>query len=97
MAGMLRLLRSSASLHSGCAQHDIVLGALAISLDGECHAAPDRPGGVDEVDGLTIAPDDRNVSLSQQVADVDQGFHAAAEARHRLADEDIQVRIRLTG
>ena len=67
------------------------------SLEGEGYAAADGAGGIDEIDCLAILAQDRNVSLSQQIADIDQGFHVATQSRDGLADEDVQERIALSG
>ena len=46
-------------------------------LEGEGYAAADRAGGINEVDRLAVVADDRDVSLGEEVADVDQGLHPA--------------------
>src|ERR1017187_3169838 len=72
-----------------------VVGAKS-SLKREGNATADGPGGLDHIDGLAILAEDGNVSLRQEVAQVDDGFHVAAHAGKRLADEDVEERIALS-
>src|ERR1035438_5822336 len=64
-----------------------VVGAKS-SLKREGNATADGPGGLDHIDGLAILAEDGNVSLRQEVAQVDDGFHMAAHAGKRLAGGD---------
>ena len=45
------------------------------SLEGERHSTPHRAGGLHQVDGLTILTDHGDVTLGEQIAHVDDGFH----------------------
>ena len=71
--------------------------APALLLEREGYPAADGPGGVDEVYSLAVVANNRDVSLGQEVANVDQGLHAATEAWNGLADKDVQVRVTLAG
>src|SRR5271169_1423135 len=67
------------------------------TLEGEGDAAADGARGLDEIDGLAILAEDGNIALRQQVAHVDDRLHAAAEAGNRLAEENVEERIALSG
>ena len=48
-------------------------------LEREGYAAADGAGGLDQVDRLAVLAENRDVSLGQQVAEVDDRFHVSAQ------------------
>src|ERR1700730_7764477 len=65
-------------------------------LEAERHATADGACGLHQIHGLAILAEDRDVSLRQEIADVDDRFHMAAQAGDWLADKNIQERIGLS-
>src|SRR5580698_7125396 len=66
---------------------------MRVSLEAEGHAGTDGAGGLDQVYGLAILAEDGDVSLSEEVAEIDDGFDVATVGGQGLAHEEIQVRI----
>src|SRR5438270_2474657 len=66
-------------------------------LERKRYAAADGTGGLDEVDGLTVLAKDWHIALRQKIAQVDDGFHVAAQGADRLTEEEVQKRIALSG
>src|SRR3954470_24990697 len=66
------------------------------SLERESQPAAYRTRRLDEVNGVSVACDYRDIALCQQVLHIDDGFQFAGERpRQGLADEEAEVRISL--
>ena len=50
-----------------------------LSLEIEGKSAPDRAGGIHQIDRLAVLAENRDVSLGQQVADIYEKFHMARD------------------
>src|ERR1051326_1766558 len=66
---------------------------LVLEIEG--NAAANAAGGVYQVQRAAVLTQHRNVSLREQIAHVNEGFHVATEAWDWLAGENIQERLAL--
>src|SRR5437868_1867545 len=77
--------------------HESNFGMQSLEVEGQSGANGTR--GLHEIKRAAILSDKGNISLREQVAQVDQGFHVAGEEAggKRLAHKDVQVWIGTSG
>src|ERR1700686_1406616 len=65
------------------------------NLETEGHSATYRSGGLNEVDGVSIASHHRDIALCQKIPEVHENFHVSREKTgwDGLPEAEVQIRV----